>query len=47
MVDGRCMTCRENVTMNSPKQHKTETGRDIIKGVCPKCGKVVCRMGKM
>jgi DNA-directed RNA polymerase subunit RPC12/RpoP len=47
MVEGRCMKCQAQVVMKNPHQEKTSTGRDIVKGNCPKCNTPVCRMGKM
>ena len=45
MVKGRCMKCKKQVEMAKPKQTKTSNGVPMVKGVCPKCGTTVCRMG--
>jgi hypothetical protein len=41
------MKCQAQVQIKDPKQQKTKTGKDIVKGKCPKCNTTVCRMGKM
>ena len=47
MVEGYCVKCKAKAQMKDPKQTKLDNGRDCVKGVCPKCGTKMCRMGKM
>jgi hypothetical protein len=44
-IVGRCMKCKKQVEMVSPKASKTSRGTTINKGKCPVCGTTVCRMG--
>ena len=46
IVSGFCMKCREKVNIKDMKETSTVKGTAMIKGVCPVCGTVVCRMGK-
>ena len=42
---GRCMKCKKQVIIMNGKVSKTKRGVNILKGVCGKCGTIVCRMG--
>lgn len=46
-MEARCMKCRTNRTMKSPKQVKMKNGRPAVKGTCPKCGTTMFRIGKL
>jgi len=39
---GRCMKCKKQVTIKSPKRSKTKRGAIMLKGKCPKCSTTVC-----
>jgi len=41
---GRCMKCKKPVTIKDGKEVTTKNGRKMLKGVCPECGTVVCRI---
>ena len=47
MVEGRCMKCQKQMEMKDAKQVKMKNGRDAVKGVCPKCGTGMYKIGKM
>jgi hypothetical protein len=40
------MKCRRKVDMKNPVQIKMKNGKPATKGVCPKCGTKVFRIGK-
>jgi hypothetical protein len=46
-VKGYCVKCKKKVDIKNPKEVKTAKGTKMVKGVCPKCGTTVCRMGAM
>jgi DNA-directed RNA polymerase subunit RPC12/RpoP len=41
-----CMKCRKKVEMKDSKSIKMKNGKPATKGVCPKCGTKVFRIGK-
>ncbi len=41
-----CMKCRRKVEIKNPTQIKMKNGKPATKGVCPKCGTKVFRIGK-
>ena len=47
MVEGYCMKCKSKQEMKDPVQGKMKNGRDCVKGVCPKCGTKMFKIGKM
>ena len=44
MIQGRCMKCKEAVTMKDPAITQTQRGGFMAKGKCPKCETTVCAM---
>jgi len=46
MVQGYCMKCRKKVDIKDAQSVKMKNGRPATKGVCPKCGTKVFRIGK-
>lgn len=44
MTEGRCMKCKEQVTMTDEKIVTNKRGLKMAKGKCPKCGTTVCRI---
>jgi hypothetical protein len=45
MTEARCMRCKKQVEIKDGKMSKTKNGVPILKGICPTCGTIVCRMG--
>jgi len=45
MVEAYCMKCKGKTEMKDPKPTKMANGRDAIKGVCPKCGTGMFKIG--
>jgi RNase P subunit RPR2 len=45
MVKAYCVKCRKKVEMNNPKEIKMKNGKPAVKGVCPKCGTSVFKIG--
>jgi hypothetical protein len=45
MVEAYCVKCKAKCEMQDPKETKTKRGTKMMKGKCPKCGTVVCRIG--
>ena len=45
MVEGYCMKCKKKVEIRDGKETKTSRGTKMIKGKCPDCSTVVCRIG--
>lgn len=41
-----CMKCRAKVEIKNPQSVKMKNGKPATKGVCPKCGTKVFRIGK-
>jgi len=41
---GRCMKCKKAVTIKDGKEVTMKNTRKMLKGVCPECGTVVCRI---
>ena len=41
-----CMKCRKKVEMKDEKSIKMKNGKPATRGVCPKCGTKVFRIGK-
>jgi predicted RNA-binding Zn-ribbon protein involved in translation (DUF1610 family) len=44
MATGRCMKCRKIVEICDEKETITKNKRRMLKGVCPECGTVVCKI---
>ena len=45
MVKAYCVKCRKKVEMKNAKKIKMKNGKPAMKGVCPKCGTKVFRIG--
>lgn len=43
MVSARCMKCKAQKDMSSPKQTTLKNGRPVMKGECPDCGTKMVR----
>jgi hypothetical protein len=41
--EGYCVKCREKQAIKGGAVTKTESGRSMAKGTCPKCGTTVTR----
>jgi len=41
---GRCMKCKKSVTIKDGEEVTMKNGRKMLKGICPECGTVVCRI---
>lgn len=42
-----CMSCREKVDVEDPKQVEMKNGRPAVKGTCSECGGGTYKIGKM
>jgi predicted RNA-binding Zn-ribbon protein involved in translation (DUF1610 family) len=40
-----CVKCKKSVEMKDPKKVKLKNGKPATKGLCPKCGTKVFRIG--
>jgi len=40
-----CVKCKKSVEMKDPKKVKLKNGKPATKGICPKCGTKVFRIG--
>ena len=45
MVTGYCVKCRKKQEMQDAKAVKLKNGKPATKGVCPKCGTKMFRIG--
>lgn len=45
MVQAYCVKCKAKREMNSPKAVTMKNGKKATKGVCPKCGTGMYRIG--
>jgi hypothetical protein len=45
LVKAYCVKCKKSVEMKDPKKVKLKNGKPATKGVCPKCGTKVFRIG--
>lgn len=41
-----CVKCRKKVEIQNPEQVTMKNGKPATRGVCPKCGTGVYRIGK-
>ena len=41
-----CVKCRSKVEMSNPEQITMKNGKPATRGICPKCGTKVFRIGK-
>ena len=41
---GRCMKCKKSVTIKDGEEVTMKNSRKMLKGICPECGTVVCRI---
>ena len=46
MAQGYCVRCKKKVEIQNAKQVTLKNKRPATKGVCPKCGTAVFRIGK-
>jgi predicted RNA-binding Zn-ribbon protein involved in translation (DUF1610 family) len=46
MAQAYCVKCKKKVEIQNPKNVTLKNKRPAVKGVCPKCGTVVFRIGK-
>lgn len=44
-VEAYCMKCKKKKVIKDPVESTTKNGRPIVKGTCPDCGTVICRIG--
>ncbi|NQT29143.1 MAG: hypothetical protein HQ596_01085 [Candidatus Saganbacteria bacterium] len=45
MVTGYCVKCKKKQEMNDPKGVVLKNGRKATKGICPKCGTKMFKIG--
>jgi DNA-directed RNA polymerase subunit RPC12/RpoP len=45
MVQAYCVKCKAKVEIKDPQKVKLKNGKPATKGVCPKCGTKVFRIG--
>jgi len=45
MVTAYCVKCKAKREMKNPKKVKMKNGKPATKGVCPKCGTALYRIG--
>ena len=45
-MEAYCVKCRKKVTMSSPEQITMKNGKPATRGICPRCGTKVFRIGK-
>jgi hypothetical protein len=45
MVEGYCLKCKKKVEIKNPVKTKTKKGTTMVRGKCPVCNTVVCRIG--
>jgi Zn finger protein HypA/HybF involved in hydrogenase expression len=45
MVEAYCVKCKAKRTMEKPQDVKLKNGKKAIKGICPKCGTKMFRIG--
>lgn len=45
-IEAYCVKCRKKIEMKDAKDVKLKNGKPAVKGVCPKCGTGVFRIGK-
>ena len=46
MATAYCVKCREKVEMQSPEAITMKNGKPATRGICPKCGTKVFKIGK-
>ncbi len=46
MAQAYCVKCRAKVEMQNPEAITMKNGKPATRGVCPKCGTKVFRIGK-
>ena len=44
MTEAYCVKCKMKVQMKDPKEETMKNGRKMMKGNCPNCNTVVCRI---
>jgi RNase P subunit RPR2 len=45
MVEAYCVKCKAKRIMEKPQQVKLKNGKPATKGICPKCGTKMFRIG--
>lgn len=45
MVQAYCVKCKAKVDVKNPEKVKMKNGKPATKGICPKCGTKVYRIG--
>lgn len=45
MVQGYCVKCKKKQEIKDAKNVKLKNGKPAVKGVCPKCGTKMFRIG--
>ncbi len=45
MVQGYCVKCKAKQEIKDPKNVTLKNGKKAVKGVCPKCGTKMFRIG--
>ncbi|MGE0793433.1 MAG: DUF5679 domain-containing protein [Candidatus Woesearchaeota archaeon] len=43
-MEAYCVKCKEKRQIKEPKAVKTENGKFMARGTCPKCGTGMCRI---
>ena len=43
-MEGYCVKCKQKREMNDAKEEVLKNGRRAMKGKCPTCGTVMCRI---
>ncbi len=46
LMEAYCMKCRKKVEIKNPQKITMKNGKPATRGVCPKCGTKVFRIGK-
>lgn len=44
-MEAYCVKCKEKKEMAEPADCLTKNGKPMVKGKCPDCGTVICRIG--
>ncbi len=46
LVKAYCVKCKKSIEMKDAKKVKLKNGKPATKGICPKCGTKVFRIGE-
>jgi uncharacterized Zn finger protein (UPF0148 family) len=44
IMEAYCVKCKAKKEMTDPKEETMKNGRKMLKGKCPQCGTVMCRI---